>query len=135
VKPVPDKQITAHLNTKQQKKNPTGARTRSRLLSDRSLLVGLGCLASLGLLSKGIVWAQAETPPAEQAVPGAADLQPLFEAPLPPPEPEFSQGSPEPDPEPQAEVPPPEPVYAEPPSEPEYASEPPPTNIICRNPR
>ena len=55
MKPVPDKQITAHLNTKQQKKNPTGARTRSRLLSDRSLLVGLGCLASLGLLSQGLV--------------------------------------------------------------------------------
>ena len=134
MKLVPDKQITAHLNTKQQKKNPTGARTRSRLLSDRSLLVGLGCLASLGLLSKGIVWAQAETPPAEQAVPGAADLQPLFEAPLPPPEPELGQGSPEPDPAPQAEVPPPEPFDAEPPREPEYASEPPPAQYYLPEP-
>ena len=134
MKPVPDKQITAHLNTKQQKKNPTGARTRSRLLSDRSLLVGLGCLASLGLLSKGLVFAQAETPPAEQAVPGAADLQPLFEAPIPPPEPEYSQGSPEPYPEPQAEVPAPEPFYAEPPREPEYASEPPPTQYYLPEP-
>ncbi|MEG3894920.1 peptidoglycan DD-metalloendopeptidase family protein [Microcoleus sp. SVA1_B6] len=125
MKPLPDKQITAHLNTKQQKKNPTGARTRSRLLSERSLLVGLGCLASLGLLSKGIVWAQAETPPAEQAVPSAADLQPLFEVPIPPPEPEFSQGSPEPDPAPQAEVPPPEP---------EYASEAPPTQYYLPEP-
>ncbi|MEO6863279.1 MAG: peptidoglycan DD-metalloendopeptidase family protein [Microcoleus sp.] len=105
MKPVPDKQITAHLNTKQQKNHPTGARTRSRLLSERSLLVGLGCLASLGLLSKGIVWAQTETPPAEQAVPGAAELQPLFEAPLPPPEP-AAQVQREPDPAPpQAEVP------------------------------
>ncbi|MEG4066957.1 peptidoglycan DD-metalloendopeptidase family protein [Microcoleus sp. Pol11C2] len=134
MKPVPDKQITAPLNTKQQKKNPTGTRTRSRLLSDRSLLVGLGCLASLGLLSKGLVWAQAETPPAEQAVPGAADLQPLFEAPLPPPEPEFSQGSPEPYSEPQAEVPPSEPFDAAPPSEPEYASEPPPTEYYLPEP-
>ncbi|MEG5139760.1 MULTISPECIES: peptidoglycan DD-metalloendopeptidase family protein [Microcoleaceae] len=104
MKPVPDKQITANLNTKQQKKNPTSARTRSRLLSERSLLVGLGCLASLGLLSKGIVWAQSETPPAEQALPGAAELQPLFEAPLAPPEPS-AQEQREPDPEPQAEVP------------------------------
>ncbi|MEG4021484.1 peptidoglycan DD-metalloendopeptidase family protein [Microcoleus sp. S13C4] len=134
MKPVPDKQITAHLNTKQQKKNPTGARTRSRLLSDRSLLVGLGCLASLGLLSKGVVWAQAETPPAEQAVPGAADLQPLFEAPLPPPEPSYSQGSPQTDPAPQAEVPPPEPAYAAPAREPEYATEQPPTQYYLPEP-
>jgi len=112
VKPVPDKQITANLNTKQQKKNPTSARTRSRFLPDRSLLVGLGCLASLGLLSKGIVWAQSEIPPAEQAVPGAAELQPLFEAPLPPPEPSASQVQREPDPAPQAEVPTRAPEYA-----------------------
>ena len=112
MKLVPDKQITAHLNTKQQKKNPTGTRTRSRLLSDRSLLVGLGCLASLGLLSKGLVWAQAEIPPAGQAVPGAADLQPLFEAPLPPPEPAASQWQPEAEPAPQAEIRPREPEYA-----------------------
>ncbi|MEG3844259.1 peptidoglycan DD-metalloendopeptidase family protein [Microcoleus sp. herbarium14] len=125
MKLVPDKQITAHLNTKQQKKNPTGTRTRSRLLSDRSLLVGLGCLASLGLLSQGIVWAQAETPPAEQAVPGAADLLPLFEAPLAPPEPAASQVQPEPDPAPQAEIPPPEPEYvAEPPPATYYLPEP-----------
>ncbi|MEG4166649.1 MULTISPECIES: peptidoglycan DD-metalloendopeptidase family protein [unclassified Microcoleus] len=134
MKPVPDKQITAHLNTKQQKKNPTGARSRSRLLSDRSLLVGLGCLASLGLLSKGVVWAQAETTPAEQAVPGAADLQPLFEAPLPPPEPAYSQRSPEPDPAPQAEVPQSEPFDAKPPSQPEYASESPPTQYYLPEP-
>ncbi len=112
MKPLPDKQITAHLNTKQHKKNPTGARTRSRLLSDRSLLVGLGCLASLGLLSKGLVWAQAEIPPAEQAVPGAADLQPLFEAPLAPPEPAARQWQPEAEPAPQAEIRPREPEYA-----------------------
>ncbi|WP_293152341.1 MULTISPECIES: peptidoglycan DD-metalloendopeptidase family protein [unclassified Microcoleus] len=110
MKPVPDKQITAHLNTKQQKNHPTGARTRSRLLSERSMLVGLGCLASLGLLSKGLVWAQTETPPAEQALPGAAELQPLFEAPLAPPEPE-AQVQREPDPEPQAEVRAPSPDY------------------------
>lgn len=71
------------MNTKEQNKQPTGAQILKRLLSDRSLLVGLGCLASLGLLSKGVVWAQTEIPTAEQAVPGAADLQPLFEAPLP----------------------------------------------------
>ncbi len=112
MKLVPDKQITAHLNTKQQKKNPTGARTRSRLLSDRSLLVGLGCLASLGLLSKGLVWAQADIPPAGQAIPGAADLQPLFEAPLPPPEPAARQWQPEAEPAPQAEIRPREPEYA-----------------------
>ncbi|MEG4282608.1 peptidoglycan DD-metalloendopeptidase family protein [Microcoleus sp. A006_D1] len=125
MKPVPDKQITAHLNTKQQKNHPTGARTRSRLLSERSLLVGLGCLASLGLLSKGIVWAQSETPPAEQAVPGAADLQPLFEAPLAPPEPAARQWQPEPDPAPQAEVPA---------QEPEYATEPPPAQYYLPEP-
>ncbi len=71
------------MNTKEQNKKPTGAQNLKRLLSDRSLLVGLGCLASLGLLSKDVVWAQTEIPTAEQAVPGAADLQPLFEAPLP----------------------------------------------------
>ena len=71
------------MNTKEPNKKPTGAQNLKRLLSDRSLLVGLGCLASLGLLSKGVVWAQTEIPTAEQAVPGAADLQPLFEAPLP----------------------------------------------------
>ncbi len=71
------------MNTKEQNKKPTGAQNLKRLLSDRSLLVGLGCLASLGLLSKGVVWAQTEIPTAEQAAPGAADLQPLFEAPLP----------------------------------------------------
>jgi murein DD-endopeptidase MepM/ murein hydrolase activator NlpD len=72
------------VKTKEQNKKPTIARSiqRKRLLSDRSLLVGLGCLASLGLISKGVVWAQTEIPTAEQSAPGAADLQPLFEAPL-----------------------------------------------------
>jgi len=125
VKPVPDKQITANLNTKQQKKNPTSARTRSRLLSERSLLVGLGCLASLGMLSKGIVSAQSETPPAGQAFPGAAELQPLFEAPLPPPEPAASQVQQEPYSAPQAEVPA---------RSPEYATEPPPASYYLPEP-
>lgn len=125
MKLVPDKQITAHLNTKEQKKNPTGTRTRSRLLSERSLLVGLGCLASLGMLSKGLVWAQTEIPPAQQAVPGAADLQPLFEAPLPPREPAASQVQPEAEPAPQAETGP---------REPEYASEPPPGKYYLPEP-
>ena len=127
MKPVPDKQITANLNTKQQKKNPTSARTRSRFLPDRSLLVGLGCLASLGLLSKGIVWAQSEIPPAQQAVPGAAELQPLFEAPQTPPEPSASQVQREPDPAPQAEVPARR-------SSSEYATEAPPTNFYLPEP-
>ncbi|MBE9095810.1 M23 family metallopeptidase [Tychonema sp. LEGE 07203] len=134
MKPVPDKQITAHLNTKEPKNHPKGPRSRSRLLSDRSLLVGLGCLASLGLLSKGLVWAQTETPPAEQAVPSAADLQPLFEAPLPPPEPALSQVEPEPYPEPQAEAPPPEPVYAEPPRQSDYVTEAPPSQYYLPEP-
>ena len=124
MKPVPDKQITAHLNTKQQKKNPTGARTRSRLLSERSLLVGLGCLASLGMLSKGIVSAQSEIPPAGQAFPGAAELQPLFEAPLPP-EPAARQVQREPYSAPQAEVPA---------RSPEYATEAPPGNYYLPEP-
>jgi murein DD-endopeptidase MepM/ murein hydrolase activator NlpD len=83
VKPVSDKHWTAPVNTKEQNKKPTIAPNihRKRLLSDRSLLVGLGCLATLGLISKGVVWAQTDIPTAEQSG-GAADLQPLFEAPL-----------------------------------------------------
>ena len=107
------------MNTKEQNKKPTIARNiqRKRLLSDRSLLVGLGCLASLGLLSKGVVWAQTETPTAEQSVSGAADLQPLFEAPL------RVESAPIAESAPPAEVAR-EPRYQKPASEPEYAQPP-----------
>ncbi|NJM59671.1 MAG: hypothetical protein HC849_04885 [Oscillatoriales cyanobacterium RU_3_3] len=77
MKPVSDQQNTAEFDAKPSKNHPTAIRNRKRLLSDRSLLVGLSCLASLGMLSKGIVWAQAETPAAELTVP--AEPEPVFE--------------------------------------------------------
>ncbi|WP_341737713.1 peptidoglycan DD-metalloendopeptidase family protein [Microcoleus sp. CAWBG640] len=118
MKPVSDKHWTATVNTKEPNKKPTGARNLQRLLSDRSLLVGLGCLASLGLLSKGIVWAQTETPTIEQTAPGAADLQPLFEAPVPVQPAPMAESAPTPE---VAR----EPRYQEPDPQPEYATEPP----------
>ena len=117
MKPVSDKHWTIPVNTKEPNKKPTSAQHIKRLLSDRSLLVGLGCLASLGLLSKGVVWAQTEIPTAEQSVPGAADLQPLFEAPLP------VQSAPIAENAPPAEVAR-EPRYQEPATEREYAQPP-----------
>ncbi|NJS09896.1 MAG: M23 family metallopeptidase [Microcoleus sp. CSU_2_2] len=130
MKPVSDKQKTADLNAKQPKKLLPATRTRKRLLSDRSLLVGLGCLASLGLLSKGIVWAQTEIPQAELAIPAEAEPQPAFEAPPPAPEPDPIQEAAPPAPEPEPYVAPapeiaPEPVYIEPAPPREYAPEPP----------
>ncbi|MGB8688425.1 MAG: peptidase M23, partial [Microcoleus sp.] len=110
MKPVSDKQKTADLNTKEQKKQPTGARTRKRLLSDRTLLVGLSCFTSLGLLSHGLVWAQTETPLAELTIPAEPEPQAAFEAP-PPAEPEppaaFEAQPPAPEPAPIEEAPPP----------------------------
>ena len=134
MKPVSDQQNTANLNAKynsaQQKNHPTATQTKKRLFSDRSLLVGLSCLATLGLLSKGVVWAQAETPPAELTVPAEPEPQPVFEAPPPAPEPEpAAAAEPEPpEPEPYAAPPAeiqPEPQYVEPAPAPEYVPEPP----------
>lgn len=106
------------MNTKEPNKKAKIAPNihRKRLLSDRSLLVGLGCLATLGLISKGVVWAQTEIPTAGQSA-GAADLQPLFEAPL------RVESAPIAENDPPAEVAR-EPRYQEPAYEREYAQPP-----------
>jgi murein DD-endopeptidase MepM/ murein hydrolase activator NlpD len=129
VKPVSDQQNTAEFEAKPSKNHPTAIRHRKRLLSDRSLLVGLSCLVSLGMLSKGIVWAQAETPAAELTVP--AEPEPVFEL-TPPanPEPPPIEAAAPPEPEPETYVAPlaeiaPAPEYIAPAPEPEYIPEPP----------
>jgi murein DD-endopeptidase MepM/ murein hydrolase activator NlpD len=129
VKPVSDQQNTSELNAKQPENSQIATRNRKRLLSDRSLLVGLSCLVSLGMLSKGIVWAQAETPAAELTIP--AEPEPVFEA-VPPanPEPAPAEAAAPPEPEPETYAAPPaeiapEPEYIAPAPEPEYIPEPP----------
>jgi murein DD-endopeptidase MepM/ murein hydrolase activator NlpD len=143
VKPVSDKQKNADLNTKQQKKHTT-TRTRQRILSDRTLLVGLSCFTSLGLLSHGMVWAQSGTSSVELAVPAEPEPQAAFEAPPPDPEPAPIEAAPAPVVEPEtyaapaSEIPQqstyielapapayvPEPPVAEAPPAPDYLPEP-----------
>jgi murein DD-endopeptidase MepM/ murein hydrolase activator NlpD len=104
--------------------------TRLRLLSQRSLLLGLGCLASLGFITKDMVLAQAETPQVEISIPEPAEVPPSVAEPTATAEPEYI--APEPQytppapeyiaPEPQYTPPAPEPTY-EPPSQPEYMTE------------
>lgn len=85
------------------------ARKKKRLFSERSLLLGLCCLASLGLLSKGMAWAQAEMPREDAFAPAEVEG--------PAPEPEYIEPAPAesfaPEPEfiPEASAPAPEPEY------------------------
>jgi murein DD-endopeptidase MepM/ murein hydrolase activator NlpD len=137
VKPVLNKQKIADLNTKQQKKHTT-TRTRQRILSDRTLLVGLSCFTSLGLLSHGLVWAQTEIPTVELAIPAEPEPQAAFEAAPPAPEPVSIEAEPEPYVAPEPEIPQestyielapapayvPEPPVAEAPPAPDYLPEP-----------
>lgn len=118
MKPVySDKKLKSLATAKQEKMTPISDRARLRLLSQRSLLLGIGCIASLGMLSKGMVWAQTEAPQVEIAAPEASEPPPSLPEPAAV-EPETYA------PEPSAAAPEyaPEPEYI--PETPEYAPEP-----------
>lgn len=82
MKPVySDKKLKSLATAKQEKMTPISDRARLRLLSQRSLLLGIGCIASLGMLSKGMVWAQTEAPQVEIAAPEASEPPPSLPEP------------------------------------------------------
>lgn len=139
MKPVySDKKLKSLATAKQEKMTPISDRARLRLLSQRSLLLGLGCIASLGMLSKGMVWAQTEAPQVEITAPEASEAPASLPEPAPiepeiaPPEPSAAAPEYAPEPEyipetPAAAAPEPEyipeaPAAAAP--EPEYIPEP-----------
>ncbi len=122
------------LYPKKERKSPSRAqlpittisdRPRQRL-SQRSLLLGLGCFASLALLSKGTVWAQTETPPTDAAAPAQSE-------PPPAPEPAFIAPEPAPaapEPEAAAEQPAPAATAPAPVLDEPYITEPPPAPAL-----
>jgi murein DD-endopeptidase MepM/ murein hydrolase activator NlpD len=132
-----DKKLKSPATAKHNQMTTFKRSTRLRLLSQRSLLLGLGCLASLGFITKDMVLAQTETPQVEISIPEPAEVppsvaeptataEPEYIAPEPqytPPEPEYIAPAPQyTPPEPEYIAPAPEPTY-EPPSQPEYIPE------------
>ncbi|HLO47767.1 MAG TPA: peptidase M23, partial [Kamptonema sp.] len=114
MKPVYSEQTLKSLATaKQEKMTPISDRARLRLFSQRSLLLGIGCLATLGLLSKGMVWAQTEAPQVEITAPQPSEAPPSHSEPTAAVEPEIAP------PQEAPELPP----ITEHPEQPEYVPE------------
>jgi murein DD-endopeptidase MepM/ murein hydrolase activator NlpD len=90
-----DQKLKSSATAKPKNMTPLKRSTRLRLLSQRSLLLGLGCLASLGFLTKDLVWAETETPQVEITAPESAPLPPTVAEPTAVAEPQFISPPPE----------------------------------------